>query len=431
MATPSTGALCGPETWILEAGVQLLHAEGPRALTARRVARRAGVAVGTLYAHFSEMRTLRDAVYAKYRRGQHMGIGELCNPNRYPPVSGLAIALKRVVGAFVDAALAAQAVDPAGRIDRAELGEPATDEEVREMSRAVVRAMRASKQLRWRPRSEAAIDLLALGLPTAVRVLAYRDPARVASPQFREQLVTWVARYLLRGGAGDRVGWDWYTPDAGGWSARPAAPGRAARALRDPGDDDPSGDASVRGRLISAATRLQLERGRTPRAREVAEAAGVSPGSIYYHFGSLSALMRRAHDGRVRGGLERASDDQPDLARLPLRQAVGIITASRVRNASVDCRKRVRPGQDVPLAMDDPDFARTAREFAAWVLDTHADEVRPGGREDMITILTLGFEGLMRPFHLLAPERLLEPEMMRELTDWSVLFVVRDDCLGG
>lgn len=426
-----TGADFGPEAWILEAGVQLLHSEGPRSLTARRVARRAGVAVGTLYAHFAEMRALRDAVYTRFRREQHLGLAELCNPTLYPPVSGLGIALKRVVGTFIDAALAARAADPAGRIDEAELGEPATDPEVRQASVDVVRAMRSCRGDRWRPETDAAIDLLALGLPTAIRAMAYRDPQRVAAAEFRELLVSWAARYLLKGAAGHRVAWDWHQPsETEGWQSRIDVDGEALRELSDPGDSDPTGAASVRSRLIAAATHLHVERGRTPRAREVARAARVSPGSIYYHFGSLSVLMREAHDVRVRGSLERATEDHQSLAGIPLRHALAACVAVRMRAAAMNAHRRPRSGGGLPFAADDPDFMRASLDFGQRLLESHADEVREIGRDDLLWILTVGIEGLLRPFQILAPERLLEAQLVREVADWTVLFSVRDACLG-
>src|SRR5882672_10004133 len=97
--------------------------------------------------------------------------------------------------------------------------------------------------------------------------------------------------------------------------ARKPKPGRPRHA---------EGSPQVRQRLVEAAIALARERGfQAVGLRQIASAAGVTPGMISYYFGSKSGLYEAMIDAtyqqlveRMRSTLERPSTDGDPIARL-------------------------------------------------------------------------------------------------------------------
>ena len=419
--------------WILEAGLERLRVGGATSLTARGVAERAGVAVGSLYAHFGGMDALRDAIYAAYRREQYASIVAGCHPDAYRDADGLRTALRRVVRAMTAAALEAHRRDPEGRIDHHELGEPATDEDVRASLYRCVAEMSDRHPRAWRPTHRSGMELIAWGLPTAIRAMAYRDPERLESARFLNMVTTWAESYVIRREAIDsRPRPDWRSPaDSRWWRSRPDSERLTAAAVRNAGRASIDLSDSIPRRLIAGARQLLIERPNQIGARDIAAAAGLSTGSIYNYFGSLRELLDRAHHERVREALEEAPSEHHALRELPLRRALSLWLAGRLRNAEKHA-KSPRSATDPipPFALDSPGFRTAAMRFVTWLLRSHGHEVAQRPLDDVAWILTCGLEGLMRPMAINSPRSLLDYDTMADIADWAVLFAVRDDCLG-
>jgi len=147
-------------------------------------------------------------------------------------------------------------------------------------------------------------------------------------------------------------------------SPSPSAP-RARASDPSPGSDGPDG----RQRILDVAAALFLERGYVGTSqREIANAVGMKPGSLYYHFSSkealLEAILQRGIDVMVEAFREaaRTSRGAPPRARFEahVRAHLGALfehgpyTAAHVttfRTAPAAVREAIVPVRDAYEAM--------------------------------------------------------------------------------
>ncbi len=90
---------------IHDATIQVLLKDGPERLTTVRVARRAGVSVGTLYQYFSNKQGLLFSVLERHMEMVSKAVEDACAANHFQP---LAVMVDELVNRFVDAKLADQ-----------------------------------------------------------------------------------------------------------------------------------------------------------------------------------------------------------------------------------------------------------------------------------------------------------------------------------
>ena len=95
---------------IFEATIQVLLSDGPIRLNTTRVARRAGVSVGTLYQYFPNKQALLFAVLERHLAMLADAIAKACNENLCATVEKIA---ETVVKAYLNARMAQSEVSPA------------------------------------------------------------------------------------------------------------------------------------------------------------------------------------------------------------------------------------------------------------------------------------------------------------------------------
>ncbi|MDK4740848.1 TetR/AcrR family transcriptional regulator [Rhizobium sp. CNPSo 3464] len=95
---------------IFEATIQVLLSDGPIRLNTTRVARRAGVSVGTLYQYFPHKQALLFAVLERHLALLAEAVEKASDENLYAPVETIA---RAVVKAYLDARMAQTEVAPA------------------------------------------------------------------------------------------------------------------------------------------------------------------------------------------------------------------------------------------------------------------------------------------------------------------------------
>lgn len=87
-------------------------------------------------------------------------------------------------------------------------------------------------------------------------------------------------------------------------------------------------EPGVRERLRGAAVELIVERGWSAvSTRMLAERAGVAPGVVHYHFGSVRALLREAALGVLRGLVDQLTEALPHGADDTVRLLVSSLSA--------------------------------------------------------------------------------------------------------
>lgn len=186
---------------ILEATARLLAEDPAGAPSTNRIARLAGVSIGTLYQYFDR----REAIVQALARRHAAEMQALLVGN----VERLVTApVHEVVPAFVEAIVAAHALAP--RLHVALVRELLADggallAEVQDPAHALVLGWLEARRDELRPRDlPAAASLLTLTVEAAVHGQILFDPARLHDPRWRDELVDLLLRYLLEDPPRDR-----------------------------------------------------------------------------------------------------------------------------------------------------------------------------------------------------------------------------------
>ena len=180
---------------IVEAGRQLLAAEGPGALTTNRIAERAGVSIGSLYRYFEN----KDAIIAAVCEDETgRAIEEIRGVPRWE-IEDLPLrdALARLVDFQLDRHR--QLLGLGGDHYRARQREFALAPRVgNAMLEQRVRRLLDRHRDRVRVRdTEQAAFVIALGLSAIVRRAVDERPEKLAQPAFRDELVDLLRAYVL------------------------------------------------------------------------------------------------------------------------------------------------------------------------------------------------------------------------------------------
>lgn len=108
--SPRQGRSIATVNAIFEATLQVLRTDGPARLNTTRVARRAGVSVGTLYQYFPNKQALLFAALERHLAMLADAIEQACDEHRHEPLEAMAAA---VVRAYVQTRMVQAEVTPA------------------------------------------------------------------------------------------------------------------------------------------------------------------------------------------------------------------------------------------------------------------------------------------------------------------------------
>ena len=179
---------------ILQAAARVLVEEGGAAASTNRIAKVAGVGIGTLYQYFDS----RDAIFrALALEHAHQMMSLLATHAGPFGASPPAVA----VPAFVDAMVLAHAGAPRLHIMLVEQTLANGAEiyrQIQDPGRALVRAWLEQQKEPIRPRDlDTAAFLLTTTVEAAIHAQIFADPARLTDPAWRGELVDLILRYLV------------------------------------------------------------------------------------------------------------------------------------------------------------------------------------------------------------------------------------------
>jgi AcrR family transcriptional regulator len=179
---------------ILEAAIRVLSTHGPRGFTTVRVAREAGVSVGSLYQYFPNKEALVAALIEHHVEAMNAAVlSELTRVARLPMVEAVRAVIELTIGAHaVEPELhrvLTEQVPRVGRLSRLL--------ELEQICHRMVASVLAARK------DELAIqdpDLTAYICCTAIEAIAHRSallsPERLKDPRLIDEAVALVTRYL-------------------------------------------------------------------------------------------------------------------------------------------------------------------------------------------------------------------------------------------
>lgn len=179
---------------ILEATAQLLATAPPGEVSTNRIARRAGVSIGTLYQYFDSREAIIRALGAQHTE-------EMQALLRGSVQGYLGASVAEVVPAFIDAMIDAHRLAPA--LHLALVRELLVDggeslRAVQDPAKDLVLAWLELHRDAVRPTDlPAAASLLTLTVEAAIHGQLFFDPARLGDLAWRRELVDLLLRYLL------------------------------------------------------------------------------------------------------------------------------------------------------------------------------------------------------------------------------------------
>lgn len=178
------------------------------------------------------------------------------------------------------------------------------------------------------------------------------------------------------------------------------------------------GDAT-RQRLLDATAALIVERGwGGVSTRSVADLAGVKPGVVHYHFGSVDDLKRLASLAALRGMIDPFVEV---VQELPPRQVLAEIARASVEEYGPDTDVATLVYEVIPAAARDASLQSDLREVLGRFREALAGAIRrwhptPTADPDVLAeLLASAVDGLQ--LHLLAQPELDLPRHLEPLLD--------------
>jgi len=174
-----------------------------------------------------------------------------------------------------------------------------------------------------------------------------------------------------------------------------------------------------RERLVSAAADLMHRQGvQGPTLAEIAEAAQVPPGNVYYYFKTRDDLVGAVIESRAAGiaGLLRSLDELPD-PRSRLKALAGTWSEQRTRVAAHGCPVGSLAAE---LGKGDQGPAEQAARLLAALIDWAGGQFRELGRpdaDDLAVTLIGGIQGAALLAGTLHDPGLLSRQV-RRLEEW-------------
>jgi AcrR family transcriptional regulator len=175
---------------ILLAAAHILRSEGPEKLTTNRVARLAGVSIGSLYQYFPNKQALLDVLRERYAAWFDRVLDEETRRTDLP--------LRAAVRAAVDRIVAMHRLDPALHAQMSPDAHPLGAEEMREF-RARMQRYLEEHAGSLRPLDAALASYIGTRVMEALlHGTAHDEPEWLAHPRFAEEVTELLVRYLER-----------------------------------------------------------------------------------------------------------------------------------------------------------------------------------------------------------------------------------------
>jgi AcrR family transcriptional regulator len=179
---------------ISEATIQVLLRHGAERLTTTRVAKRAGVSVGTLYQYYPNKQSLLFAVLEHHMNNVAARVEAACESACHKPLAEM---IRDTVEAFVDAKMERADVSVALYRASADAGGPTLMKRISQRSRKAVEAMLHTAPDTKSPPDKFAIDIMLAAMAGAMRSLLEAGPTVSTVRKSREQLVLLCQSYMI------------------------------------------------------------------------------------------------------------------------------------------------------------------------------------------------------------------------------------------
>jgi AcrR family transcriptional regulator len=182
--------------------------------------------------------------------------------------------------------------------------------------------------------------------------------------------------------------------------------------------------------ILAAAARVLKKDGfEKTNTNRIAETAGVSIGSLYQYFPSKDALVAALADKHMNEMSEVIAETATKLWTAPLRTAVRELVAMMLRAHAVDPELHRALMEGIPrsaVVSKLSDVEDRALALARGFLELHKDELRPKNL-DLAAMLMVGtIEALTHGAVLHHPELLAAEELLEEMTELVVRYLVKD-----
>jgi len=178
---------------ISEATIQVLLSHGAERLTTTRIARRAGVSVGTLYQYYRNKKSLLFAVLENHLDNVMARVEAACESACHKPLAEM---MREMVETFVDAKMERADISVALYQVSADVGGPALLKRINQRSRKAVEEMLQTAPDIKSPPDKFAIDIMLSAMAGAMRSLLEAGPSPVTVRKAREQLVLLCQSYM-------------------------------------------------------------------------------------------------------------------------------------------------------------------------------------------------------------------------------------------
>lgn len=180
--------------------------------------------------------------------------------------------------------------------------------------------------------------------------------------------------------------------------------------------------------ILRATTRVLVARGYDGlTTNAVAEAAGVSIGSLYQYFPNKQALVAALLDRHVGQTMDEVRAAAPRLFTLPIAEAARAFVELMLDAHRVDPALHRVLGEQLPRVGDFRRIESLVDEGVglarAW-LEARASELRPLDRDLAAFIIVQTVEALTHATVITRPELLARPELVDEITRVIVNYVV-------
>jgi AcrR family transcriptional regulator len=163
-------------------------------LTTTRVARRAGVSVGTLYQYYPNKQSLLFAVLEHHMNNVAARVEAACESACHKPLAEM---IRETVEAFVDAKMERADISVALYRASADVGGPTLMKRISQRSRKAVEAMLQTAPDTKSPPDKFAIDIMLAAMAGAMRSLLEAGPTFSTVRKSREQLVLLCQSYMI------------------------------------------------------------------------------------------------------------------------------------------------------------------------------------------------------------------------------------------
>ncbi|MEM1164668.1 MAG: CerR family C-terminal domain-containing protein [Planctomycetota bacterium] len=153
----------------------------------------------------------------------------------------------------------------------------------------------------------------------------------------------------------------------------------------------PGSDTALKKRLLDVAVELFIKQGyRQTSLRQIAERAGVSHGSVRYHFGSKDALYEASIDRLAPEAISSFFPDVPDASAMTRDQAIALFKEQVLTLATIKARIGEYPqvamsyiqGEGEPGAPPNPAFYRKVIAPGHLAMKRTIRAIRPDIEDD-------------------------------------------------